>query len=132
MKGARARGLAYQKKVKRLLQKTFRGVESAKWIEFCDANGGGFAQPDFFLVAPDRVLLFEAKLSEVDAGYVQLEQLYKPLLQHIFKCPVVSVLVCRTVWGLRQPLILVRDPKDLLSPRVAYQPSPLVWHFLGA
>lgn len=53
------------------------------WIEFEDANGYGLAQPDFVLLdgleSPERMILVEAKLTQVPQAAFELDHLYAPL-----------------------------------------------------
>lgn len=72
---------------------------SASWIRFCDANGGGWAQPDWFFVVekqteesgsilrlPEGLLVLgECKLTQTPVAWSQMEELYTPLLTHIFE-----------------------------------------------
>ena len=63
------------------------------WLMFEDSNGNGFAQPDQFLMQEKRIVLFECKLSQNSQAWEQITHLYKPLLEHVFKKPVIGVQV---------------------------------------
>src|SRR5215475_15992240 len=85
LKGAKAKGIAYQNKVQAFLKRSpgFEQIQAGKWIEFCDINGRGYAQPDFFMVGPHSTILLESKLTENEWGHIQIAALYTPLLKHI-------------------------------------------------
>jgi hypothetical protein len=103
----------------------FHDICAGHWIEFQDAGGVGFAQPDFYLVGPHSTLLFESKLTETEWGHQQIALLYRPLLRHIFRRPVVGILVCKTL--IQQPRSLIRHPAELLDTTAE---TTHIWHFL--
>lgn len=84
------------------------------------------AQPDFIVEEADRVLCFESKLTQCEAGRLQISQLYRPLLRHIFGLPVVGVLVCRNI-TTRSSL----EIRDLLDLEGLLAEEVHLWHFLG-
>jgi hypothetical protein len=101
-------------------------IQVGRWIEFIDMEGFGFAQPDFFFLAPTSVVLLEAKLTQCDSGYTQMERLYRPLLRFIFRLPVVCVLVCKN---------LIEDPgkQGIFSPVEVLgltSESTHTWHYV--
>ncbi len=73
----------------------------SQWLQFVDANGPGFAQPDFYFVRPDSVLCIECKLTQHPVAWEQLRGLYAPLLEKLYARPVVCVQVCK---NLRQEI----------------------------
>lgn len=91
------RGIAYEKKVGRLLKKLKREEKLegelflGQWLLFEDKNGVGRAQPDAYLVKEDFVLVVECKLTQTEVAEVQLRELYGPLLRFLYKKPVVLV-----------------------------------------
>lgn len=115
--------MGYQRKLGRELRRRFPNVRE-DWINFCDANGPGWAQPDFFVVRENSVLCFEAKLTQQDA-WGQL-QLYRSLLFHIFRRPILCILVCKYVKAV--PLGgFILAPEDLPEG----QELNCTWHWLG-
>jgi hypothetical protein len=64
-------------------------LRSGQWIRFVDHNGPGYCQPDHFIVQNACVLCFECKLSQTEYATNQLFGLYLPVLQFIYKRPVV-------------------------------------------
>lgn len=96
-RGKKRAGLVYQ----RLLGEDFarRGLDYANgpWLEFYDANGRGFAQPDFIVYKdPKQWLVVEAKLSQTPAAFEQLFSLYVPLLKYLHpEIELIPIQVCK-------------------------------------
>jgi hypothetical protein len=101
LKGSRAKGITYEHKVQRHLRDLAQelGVEfhAQQWLQFSDADGLGFAQPDAFVVFEDEVLLFEAKLTQSDQAQGQCLELYVPLLENIYSRPCVACQVFKNI-----------------------------------
>jgi hypothetical protein len=103
--------LAFERKLGKKLQRLLdSGKLSGKlfakhWFQFQDANGPGWAQPDFFILEPHRVTIFEAKLTQTPAAWEQLHGLYQPLIEMAFKRPVVCVQVCKNIRWRDETLI---------------------------
>jgi hypothetical protein len=115
--------LTYQRKVGKRLKKVFSDVHEEQWFKFEDFNGLGYAQPDFFILS-DRVLVFEAKLSQTIEGYQQLTNLYFPLLEEFYNLSPVGIQVCRN--------LIDPDITPLIShPCEIGNESLYTWHFLG-
>lgn len=68
---------------------------AGQWLTFADQNGKGFAQPDFYVLGEEGILLVECKLSQTDVAFSQMKYLYAPLLEHYYELPVTSVQVCK-------------------------------------
>jgi hypothetical protein len=87
------------------------------WFEFVDANGRGFAQPDFVLRTKSEILLLECKLTDTLEAREQLQLLYTPLLEHVYRSPVRGVVVAKSlapfspdpVFTLREALAAARE-----------------------
>lgn len=128
MTAAQRKGIYYEKRVSRHLKRWAheKGVELlvGQWIRFEDVNGRGFAQPDAFTVLPTLVVVFEAKLTQADGAEAQCEQLYRPLLEYIYKRPVVTCQVFRNIRysSSRE----VAHPNDLIG-----RTGHWCWHHLG-
>lgn len=90
--------MSYEKRAIRELKNSNLGtVHYHKWIEFVDANGRGYCEPEAFIEYSDRIVLFECKLTGGPSGKIQMLDLYKPVLEHIFKKPVDCLMVCKWV-----------------------------------
>ena len=101
--GLKAKGLAYQRRLGKMLQ---RLVDTAAatggpwagskllaevWLRFHDANGPGYAQPDFIIHLPDLAIVIDAKLTHTPLVEPQLFGLYKPLVEKLLGVPAVCV-----------------------------------------
>lgn len=119
---AQKKGLAYEKKVGRLVEK-IAPIEAeillGPWIEFEDENGPGVAQPDVVVLAGPWLLIFEAKLTFRKEATKQLE-LYKPLCEYIWPAESThQIAVCKNlgIWS------------DATLP-ISHTPPPDVWETL--
>lgn len=120
--------MAYERKLGKKLDRLLKtGKLSGQlfydhWFHFEDDNGEGWAQPDYFILSPHRVICFEAKLSQTPEAWRQLNDLYQPLLEFAFKRPVIAVQVCK---NLRE-----RDETIIRSFAEIHDGATL--HWLGA
>lgn len=81
LKGAKARGLAFEKQ---LLEALGPKAQGGVWFEFCDRNGRGFCQPDIMLkLGHQTVLILEVKYTWTPEGHQQLENLYRPVVREV-------------------------------------------------
>ena len=97
-KGVKAKGLAYERKVGVELSRLVSSdlyVHSGQWIHFQDSQGLGWAQPDYYIVADNGILLLECKLSQKREAWDQLRNLYAPLLEFIYGTQVLCTQVCK-------------------------------------
>ena len=107
----RATGLAFERKMEARLRERWPALTYHQWIEWADAFGTHVCEPDAYLVLPDRVVLFEMKLTASAYGVSQMADLYAPLLSHIYGGrPVTSVLVAKSLApGVPGPFIDTLD-----------------------
>lgn len=84
------------------------------WFSFVDRNGKGFAHPDYFLVYPQVTVVFECKLTQTDTAFVQINGLYRPILDYVFKRPVVGIQVCHNLRAVPAEGI-IEDPFSAIS-----------------
>ncbi len=115
VRGAKAKGLAYERKFGKYLETQRLGGKlfPHQWFGFIDANGEGIAQSDYFIRRRDEILLFECKLTQCDLAWDQLNHLYRPLLEMLFGLPVWSVLVCKNLREVPEGLITnLEDARD--------------------
>ena len=92
-RGAKAQGCAYESAVANA--PGFRDALHGQWIEYSDATGHGFAQPDFVFVG-DIAVVAEVKLTWKLGAYAQLRKVYFPLLRAMGH-RVAGVVVCRNL-----------------------------------
>lgn len=98
-----------------------------QWFNFVDDNGFGYCQPDALLETKDFVFILECKLTYTDWAWPQLRKLYKPIVEHVFQKPTITIQVCKNMYFVPNNLInclseIVDSPKD----------GCLTWHFLGS
>jgi hypothetical protein len=101
LRGAKAQGKTFERKVGRKLISDFglSRLRSNVWFEFYDKNGDGWAGADHILFLPDRIVIFECKLSQTPSGISQIQFLYRPLVQFIFPDRLVQgVQVCKNLY----------------------------------
>lgn len=93
-RGAKAMGVRYERQLAKQLG---AGWRHGQWIEFEDANGRGWAQPDFILIGQRRLVVLEAKYTWVPEAMAQLDLLYRPLCEALWGLPVVGFVVCKNL-----------------------------------
>ena len=104
-RGAKAFGVRYEKALERelglgALPRFERGI----WFEFEDRNGPGYCQVDFLSdeVAGDAVVL-ECKYSWTELGHLELETLYRPVVERALGVEVFGIVVCKNLAeGMRE------------------------------
>ncbi len=135
VKGSAARGLAFQRKVHADLTEMFDTLElfDGPWIKYLDDSGSHWCQPDSLVIAEDRVLIVEAKLSlrRWKTALAQLQRLYRPAVEHIFQRPSVMC-VAFNYWSpdADDKIPIIADPVHLLSVSLKHFPGPYCWHKL--
>lgn len=92
-RGRKAAGLRYERELAKALPAAMHG----QWVEFWDAGGKGWCQPDLILDTQLGLVVLEAKYTWTEEGHQQIERLYVPVLEKIFARPVVGMVVCRTL-----------------------------------
>ena len=78
-RGAKARGLQYERAIARELSGARRGV----WFEFEDRRGHGYCQVDFLVPVGGRPVVLEAKYTWTLEGHEELEGLYLPVVRGV-------------------------------------------------
>lgn len=122
-KGSKALGRTYQNKVGKFIRRKFPDLVTGQWFEYVDANGRGWCETDHYLVFEDQVILFECKLTQTHVAFLQMDELYKPILRKIYGKPVTGVQVCKHLTERGRSITDVREA--LIRPG-----SNLLWHCL--
>jgi hypothetical protein len=127
--GSKAQGLAYEKKVVREVKNRLcaGSWHYHQWIQYRDHDGkeAGWCEPELYTVLSDRVILLEVKLTGGIAGRMQLEGLYRPLLEFIYKKPVYCLLVCKHI-NKDTPGPFFSGPEDFMRSGESFG----TWHWL--
>lgn len=125
-KGAKGQGLRYE----RLLAKALPGAQHGVWFQYSDMNGLGACQTDLLAVLRTCVVVIEAKYTWVPEGHLQLEALYKPVVERVFGKPMLGIVVCkRLVPGMTGVHVA---PSLTAAINIAQHGGRAVWHWLGA
>lgn len=95
--GTKKLGQTYEKNFGKALALAFKfdKVLSGQWFHFSDANGFGYCQTDWLVICPLEVLIFECKLTDTEKGRSQINRLYRPVVEQVFKLPVRGIVVTR-------------------------------------
>lgn len=83
-RGAKAKGLSFERRVGKFLRRHFPQTLSGQWIEYLDAGEKRHAQVDHLVLSSLRGLIIECKLTHSRSARRQLEKLYLPLLRSIY------------------------------------------------
>ena len=99
--GAKGRGLAYERKIKKLLLEQFEDsfeVLLGSWTRSGSISHWDYRQFDALLVGKKRVYLIEIKLSHKSEALTKLLEVYLPLVQKLYrKRKVIPVQICKSV-----------------------------------
>jgi len=79
LRGVKAKGITFEKRVGKVLRGMFSEVRSGVWFEYHTQTRSGVCCMDHFVVLPSHIILVECKLSEKDTAWAQMN-LYAPLL----------------------------------------------------
>lgn len=129
LRGAQAKGMAFQRLIQRKLHEAFPGeVFTDQWIRYRDLLDWGWAEIDAFILRPECVVCCEIKLTQQDHAFYQMEARYEPLLRFIYQRPVYTLQVCKYLVERIRPSD-ASNPEYLLTHRPA--PGRYTWHVLG-
>lgn len=133
LRGAAARGLAYERRVGKYLYRRTRPrandlraqLLQGPWIRYEDAHGYGAARPDHVLVQPGLLWIIECKLTHTGAARSQLLDLYLPLCSTIW--PNRGVVCIQAAYNSNGASVDMRELDDIytLPDRDYY-----VWHWM--
>lgn len=82
---AQKAGKKYEARVLLHLSGHFHDVQAARWFQYDTQSGHArFCQPDAFTLDRGTLTIFEIKLTHVPGARMQMENLYAPVLRHVF------------------------------------------------
>lgn len=124
--------MSYEKRFGNWLNSLQLGVLChGPWIEFEDANGHGFAQPDWLLAVPGVCLVvLECKVTYTPFGVEQLRNLYLPLCESLFSCPISLVLAAKNLGSGFETTGIART-ESLNPPSLPRAPVVSLFNWLG-
>ena len=96
-RGAKRLGKNYEINFGKALRAEFPKdqVLEGQWFHYIDANGFGYCQTDFVVVMPFQILIFECKLTDTEKGRSQINRLYRPVVEWVYKLPAQGIVVTR-------------------------------------
>lgn len=95
---AQKRGLNYQAKVEKALEKIFPGLVILRpWFRYKvdGTHKAKMCQPDLILISPAHVCIVEVKYSTVADAWHKLSAVYKPVVEKAYRMPTSLALVTR-------------------------------------
>ncbi len=121
-RGKKAAGLRYE----RQLAEAVRGVHG-QWFEFEDSRGHGWCQPDIFFESAGVIFVLEAKYTWTEAGFKQIERLYKPILAMSLRRPVFGLVVCKVLVPEMHGSVVCRTLPEATEAAAAGRKVVLHW-----
>lgn len=131
-RGSKAAGIQYENLLGKILKPKVPFLHQGAWFEFGDRNGRHLCQPDFIFGFDSVLWVLEVKYSLVESGFLQMEQLYIPVLRKVYGKEVYGIQVCRNL-GLSYSF----SPRPRIMPsldtamHVAAGGKRSVWHWPG-
>lgn len=131
-RGSKAAGIQYENLVGRTLKPEVPFLHQGAWFEFADERGSHWCQPDFIFGFDSVLWVLEVKYSLVESGFLQMEQLYIPVLRKVYGKEVYGLQVCRNL-GLSYSF----SPRPRIMPsldsamHVAAAGKRSCWHWPG-
>ncbi len=125
-RGKKAAGLRYERELARGLA----GAKHGQWFEYLDAHGPGYCQPDILLETGLGIAVLESKYTWTPVGHRQIAQLYKPVVEAVYRKRVFGIVVCKVLTGATPPDWVCRDLATAIGR--ACDGSPTVLHWIGA
>jgi len=128
LRGAKRLGIAYE----RALAKALPAATHGQWFEY--QNGSGkpeWCQTDLLLESERRVVVIEAKLTNLEAAQKQLTNLYLPVLRTAFpEKSVHSIIALRHVTHVPESVPIYDRFSEALWAAREDGPAP-IFHWLG-
>jgi len=127
--GRKRAGLKYEADLAKRLPQAIHG----QWINFQDKNGPGWAQPDFLVefAFSDAMLILETKYTWVADAYGQIENLYKPLVEHIWRKPAFGIVVAKVLTPDCKALPVYHS-LDEAALAACGSGKTVLWHWIGS
>lgn len=135
IKGIQRAGLIYENRIANYMKALYGDkVLHGQWYEFEDRRGLGWCQPDI-IVLPDKdrkfILVLECKLKATKKAWVQLNYMYRPVLERIY--PQIEIRLVQVVKNLNKELKLdlLDTVDDLFCQEKKFEYSTLFLRNLG-
>ena len=135
IRGVQRAGLIYENRIANYMKALYGDkVLHGQWYEFEDRRGLGWCQPDI-IVLPDKdrkfILVLECKLKATKKAWVQLNYMYRPVLERIY--PQTEIRLVQVVKNLNKELKLdlIDTVDDLFCQEKKFEYSTLFLRNLG-
>lgn len=125
-RGKKAAGLKYEKELARGIV----GAKHGQWFAFVDRKGSGYCQPDILLETPFGIAILESKYTWTDVGHRQIAQLYKPVVEAVYRKRTFGIVVCKVLTPAVNQYWVCRDLKSAIGRACSGEPTIL--HWIGA
>jgi hypothetical protein len=129
IRGIQRAGLIYENRIANYLQAIYgKDVIHGQWYAFEDRRGLGWCQPDI-IILPNRnrkyILVIECKLKATKKAWVQLNYLYRPILERLY--PQVDIRLVQVVKNLNKNLKLqmLDNVEDMFSQEKQFEYATL-------
>jgi hypothetical protein len=123
--GAKADGLRYESAACKAI-----GGEAALWWKFIDRHGSHWCQTDLLVRGKGTSLVLEIKLTWTWKAWVQLEELYRPVVEAALGKPMLGVQVCKNITSeARDSSLIVHNLHDAVV--AAKQGKRVTLHWSG-
>ena len=127
LKGSFAKGKTFERSVARALGRLVspESLVYNRWIHFKDATGWHYAQVDLLVLAQTKLWLLEVKRTQTQDAWLQMGQLYKPLLRVLYPdLDIICVQVCKNL--IYPPKHAIQALREATDPEVFY-----TYHWFG-
>lgn len=132
-RGRKGAGIKYERDLSEGLKTSLIGIMPVwhgQWYRFFDSNGFGVCQTDILVKTSVGIAVLESKYTWTEAGHVQLEKLYIPVVEKAHPgLPAFGIVVCKVLTAEVHPSWICRD----LATAIARSASGLktVLHWVG-
>lgn len=132
-RGATRAGVKFEREVAKAFG---AGAIPGQWFEFFDAAGRGFCQTDLLIHRPEATYCIECKLGNTVAGKAQFRELYKPVLECVYRKPAYGIVIARYVSDDPEPTricmsfaeAVIRASREGACPTLLWRERfPLEW-----
>lgn len=97
------------------------------WFSYADLSGRHFVEVDHLLIGDGKIWVLESKLTQTSRGILQVETLYKPIVEKCYPgFQVLTVMVCQNL--IRETSRLATSLEEVL---LWDKTTTLTWHWLG-
>lgn len=127
-RGRKAAGLKYERDLAAGVPHAIHG----QWFKFVDLNGGGYCQPDIMIRTQVGIAILESKYTWTEAGHLQVERLYVPVVEKANPgVPAFGLVVCKVLTPAVDRDWVCRDLRSALARAASGLKTVLHWTGAG-